>query len=42
MYAVGAALEAALAEQWGGTGSVLDRAPDVEELAAAFTQEVSA
>ncbi len=29
MYAVGAALEARLAEQWGGTGSVLDRAPEV-------------
>ncbi|WP_109472081.1 Asp-tRNA(Asn)/Glu-tRNA(Gln) amidotransferase subunit GatA [Ornithinimicrobium cavernae] len=29
MYAVGAALEALLAEQWGGSGSVLDRAPDV-------------
>ena len=35
MYAVGAALEAALAEQWGGSGTVLDRAPDVTELAAA-------
>ena len=29
MYAVGAALEALLAQQWGGSGSVLDRAPEV-------------
>jgi len=29
MYAVGAALEDLLAEQWGGSGSVLDRAPEV-------------
>jgi aspartyl-tRNA(Asn)/glutamyl-tRNA(Gln) amidotransferase subunit A len=41
MYAVGAALQARLAELWGGSGSVLDRAPDVAALAAA-RQGVSA
>ncbi|WP_153394220.1 Asp-tRNA(Asn)/Glu-tRNA(Gln) amidotransferase subunit GatA [Ornithinicoccus halotolerans] len=41
MYAVGAALEARLAAQWGGSGSVLDRAPDVSALVDAFATTAS-
>ncbi len=39
MYAVGAALEALLARQWGGSGSVLDRAPEVMTGATSPSRE---